>query len=200
MGILNRKNRIDTVAGLLVDPVMLATHHVYDGWLIRAEWLKIDGRLEPVAVRISATEKDTAAATFPNRSQSGYTKLRGEEQRALNADVIRRLPIGEMLAEGRVALTNMREDRQLIAGSKIDQLWPDDLLGGDVEIGKPQRGRSLSADDLDQVAMVYRRAWAEGRPVNEAVREAFYLSKDGAAKRIGKARAAGLLEGIGPKR
>jgi hypothetical protein len=26
------------------------------------------------------------------------------------------------------------------------------------------------------------------------------LSKDGAAKRIAKARAAGLLEGIGPKR
>ena len=50
------------------------------------------------------------------------------------------------------------------------------------------------------VAEVYTAAWMKDEPVNEAVRRAFYLTRDGAAKRISKARAAGLLEGIGPNR
>ncbi len=65
---------------------------------------------------------------------------------------------------------------------------------------KPQRGQLLTGDVLAEVARVYREAWKDDKPTNEAVRKAFHLSKDGAAKRIGKARRAGLLDGIGPKR
>jgi hypothetical protein len=61
----------------------------------------------------------------------------------------------------------------------------------------PHKGRRLEADELQQVADVYRAAHAEARPVNEAIRDAFDLTKDGAAKRIMAARRAGLLDGIG---
>lgn len=169
-----------TAPSVDVDPVKLETHQVHSGWVVKAEWLPIDGRFEPIEVSVKSAPANSSGEHLPNR--------------ALNADVIRRLPIGEMLADGRVALTNIREDHHLLEG------WPRDLFDDDVDIGKPQRGQTLTADDLEQVATVYRRAWAEGRPVNQAVRDTFHLSKDGAAKRIGKARAAGLLDGIGPKR
>ena len=79
-------------------------------------------------------------------------------------------------------------------------MFPDRNLGLEVAVGGPQRGRSLTEADLESVVAVYRRAWENGEPVTKAVQEACYLSRDGAAKRIQRARAAGLLDGVGAKR
>ena len=55
------------------------------------------------------------------------------------------------------------------------------------------RTRPLSADELQQVADIYRRGWNEtGRPV-EAVAEALNMPRSTASKRIMKARIAGYL-------
>ena len=79
-------------------------------------------------------------------------------------------------------------------------MFPDRNLGLEVAVGGPQRGRSLTEADLESVVAVYRRAWENGEPVTKAVQEACYLSRDGAAKRIKRARAAGPLDGVGAKR
>jgi len=62
----------------------------------------------------------------------------------------------------------------------------------------PHRGTRTSDAELAATAEVYRRAWLERRSVTEAVMAAFGLSSSMALKRVMKARAAGLLDGVGP--
>jgi hypothetical protein len=54
--------------------------------------------------------------------------------------------------------------------------------------------------ELVRVAEVYREAWLTGENVTSAVAQAFYISKSAAAKRIGLARKAGLLDDVGRRR
>jgi hypothetical protein len=56
------------------------------------------------------------------------------------------------------------------------------------------QGKKLTDDDLSSVADVYRDAYSRGLSVQRAVAEAFGLCPSTAAKRIMKARQAGLLE------
>ena len=169
----------------------LQTWSSHADWAVETDWLPIDGRLEPVEVRVRSHDPALEGREFSSPETPG----------SVTADAIRKLPIGQMLAEGRQALRHLRE----VWAKQEDELgialpWPDDLLGPAVNVGKPKRGQQLTHVDLEKVAEVYTAAWAAGMPVNEAVRSAFHLSKDGAAKRIAKARSAGLLDGIGPRR
>jgi hypothetical protein len=140
-----------------------------DGWTLESWWRTLDGRSEPVEVRIFSLTPPAPYGTV------------------VTGDAIRKLQLGQMLADSRMWLRQSamfwfrhpstmdmaRSDPQISA------LAEELILGG-----KPQRGQALSNDDLENVADVYRSAWIDGEPVNEAVRRAFHLSKDGAAKRI----------------
>jgi hypothetical protein len=144
-------------------------------WVIQTNWMIMFGRPEPISLHVSAT--------------GPY----------LTADGVRRIPLGDLLSEA-------REELRQLAATASESLpeGKQSPFTQEIEIyaakGSPQRGRQLGQDDLEEVARVYRHAWMIGVPVNEAVREAFTLSKDGAAKRIMAARKAGLLDGVGPKR
>jgi hypothetical protein len=164
-----------TTAKLVWETSHLSSMSRHDGWMVSVAWAPIAGRIEPTDVCVVS-----------------------EVERPTTADAIRRLPLGEMLAEGRAAIGKMQD--LPVEGSTLADAWPTALGGPGVEVGKPQRGQRLTGDDLEQVAEVYLAARRNGEPVNEAVRNAFYLSRDGAAKRIMRARAAGLLDGKGPKR
>jgi hypothetical protein len=143
------------------------------GWEVNSTWRVINSRAEPVEV-----------------------VLRPFPPRAILADEVRRLPLGTVLAESRRQLVEMaRDSDRMHAIAPSLPAVPD----GFVSSG-PQRGRRLGDDELHAVAAVYREAHGAGEPVNEAVREAFTLSKDGAAKRIMAARRAGLLNDVEPKR
>lgn len=146
----------------------------HNGWVLRSRWRDRAGRLEPVHVEIED----------------------GRSSRVIRADGVRSLPIGEMLAATRRAIDNTASMSRTVGESTSD----DQLAtrSAEYEARGPQRGQALTEGELTDVAEVYRLAWSEGRPVNEAVREAFSLSQGGAAKRIMRARAAGLLEGVGP--
>jgi hypothetical protein len=151
----------------------------HDGWEIESLWSVSSGRPEPIEVRISGDH--------------GIAK-------SITAEAIRRLPLGEILAESRQELGALARTVRKIKAHGVADDVPDDVLDSLDVRGKPQRGQALTDADLAEVANIYRAAWTEGRPVNEAVRSALFLSKDGAAKRIMRARKAGLLEGMGPKR
>ena len=116
------------------------------------------------------------------------------------------LAFGGMLADGRRVIANMQGQVRpfmqeiLDANPELAAALPTGLIGPTAEVGKSQRGKRLSTDDRAAVAEVYEAAWNDGNPVNRAIRDAFNLSEDGAAKRIMKARKAGHLDGIGPKR
>ena len=139
-----------------------------DQFEIVIEWEPRPGRPEPVSVKVTAADR-----------------------RPLSAGAIRRLPLGEAIAEGRGQLDEL-------ADWMLERDDAREHAAGYVSLGA-QRGQALTADDLEAVAAAYRAAWIEGRPVTEAVIDACGggLSRSGAAKRIMKARAAGLLDGIG---
>jgi hypothetical protein len=106
----------------------------------------------------------------------------------MTGEAIRALPLGSILADGRSAIAALN------VPGMAETYWPE-IVGA--EVAGPQRGKQLSDEQLEQVAVVYREAWAKRIPVNQAVQEAFSLNRTGAAKRIAKARAAGLLDDVG---
>jgi hypothetical protein len=142
------------------------------GYFVKTIWSEIGGRYEPVDIQ--------------------FVPPKG---RAVTTGDLQRLPIGAMLSEARERLaSSARLVQQISTWIGERPVHPALLRSG------PHRGRRLGPSELESVAAVYRQAWGAGLPVNEAVRDAFTLSKDGAAKRILAARQAGLLDGIGPKR
>lgn len=175
--------------GWPAEEFQLRTGVEHAGCKVEAWWRIINGRPEPVEVRIRRED---------GRSDSDPLSL------PVLAETIRQLPLGEMLAESRKLLNHqgeqMIEDPGWNGALRKEFLSQAESLAAPLAASAPQRGRALTMDDLNQVAEVYREAWRRGNPVNEAVQNAFYLSKDGAAKRIAKARRAGLLDEVGPKR
>lgn len=145
----------------------------FSGWRVRSRWHSLRGRPEPVKIEIAGA--------------LGY--------RPITAQAVRELPLGEMLAETRRAIdVTARAAGQALG--RIGDVASEEKVQEWASTG-PQRGQALTPDDLAAVAAVYRRAWADGVPVNEAVRTAFHLTKGGADKRISRARRAGLLDGVG---
>lgn len=161
----------------LISPDRFSTELDHGPWTVTAEWTNVHGRLDPTSV------------TFAARS----------DEFVVTADAIRKIPIGQILDELRRGVVSFKSARVSPSTRGSDQ-WPHQLMRPGVGVGHSKRGQALTDDDLAEVADVYTKAWQRNEPVNEAVRAAFTLSKDGAAKRIGKARAAGLLDGIGQKR
>jgi hypothetical protein len=158
-------------------------HH--DGWSVTSRWDAIGGRGEPVLVTIAR-----------------------DDGQPIGAGAVRRLPLGEMFAACRQQVaTEARRSVEALATAPprrrgaihvsefIDQSIDWKALA---EPG-PRRGKAFTNDDLKAVAAVYRRAWDDGLPVTAAVADAGQVSRSTAAKRIMRARAAGLLEGVGPQ-
>lgn len=177
-------------------PRRIFTDSFHDGWHVRYEWGVVAGRPEPIGVEITPhwLAPDGWAVTADGRTKADQPGP--AVGRAMTADALRKLPLGEMAAEGRQQL-------RVTAGTakhhpQLVEEWPA-MERFEVD-ARTRRGQRLTAEQLADVAKVYRAAWTVGDPVNEAVKTAFHLSRDGAAKRIQAARAAGLLDGVGPKR
>jgi Flp pilus assembly protein CpaB len=162
------------------DKTEVSTFAIVGDWTVTVGWVESNRRMEPASVEISASARPVTAVA------------------------IRQLPLGEILGASRRRLSQWAKD--MAPAREIAEArgaWPDEIrahVRDEMDVmasSGPQRGKPLTAEQLDEVADVYRAAWAEGRPVNEAVREALFLSKDGASKRIMAARRAGLLDGIG---
>jgi hypothetical protein len=147
---------------------------------------------EVIANHLSGWQVITKWDVVGSRAEPTELRLLPPRGKSVSTDQVRRLPLGRILAGSRQALTN--------SARMVGQLPQLGGVAPEFTAARPQRGRRLGRDALEEVARVYREAWLLGRPVNEAVREAFTLSRDGAAKRIVAARRAGLLDDVGPKR
>jgi hypothetical protein len=147
------------------------------GYRFTSRWASIDGRAEPVELVII-------------RHDGGPVR----------ASAVRQLPLGQILEEGRREATSFAE-QVLGARDFLGSVAGVSLEGfaGFVAAG-PRRGRALTRDVLEEVAAVYRKAYFEGESVQQAVAEHFVISPDAATKRIMRARAEGLLEGVGRPR
>ncbi len=155
-------------------------------WALKTFWADRNGRLEPVSVEVRALDSD----------------------RMVQADLIRRIPIGTLQAEARAdgagqaeafadavakdpELTHLLEPWTGVAGPAryVDAEW-----AGQFAKLSAHRGVAASDAEIEEVARVYMQAWGLGLPVTAAVAAHFGIAKSTAAKRIMAARKAGLLD------
>jgi hypothetical protein len=164
-----------TVAALL-PPGVRAAHRSPGHWQVELTWRYHDGevRAEPTEMRIRFG---------PGR----------EHDSTVTASLVRNLPLGNMIEESRRALI-AKAARQVDEPSAV----PNEMWAKFAGVG-PRRGTEITPEQDQAAAAVYRQAWKDAKPVTAAVAEHFDISKSAASKRIGKARAAGLLKGMGPK-
>jgi hypothetical protein len=146
-------------------------------WLVTTEWDLHRGRLEPVNVAVRG---------------NGHAG-------AVTGEVLRAIPLGSLHQEARAmaagAVKAIRSKSPEIA-DQLMSIVPRGIF--DLAEG-PRRGIAMTDEDLEQIAVVYRNAWAAGRPTLQAVADAFHIATSTANKRIIKARKQGLLDGVGRK-
>lgn len=141
--------------------------------MVISQWSLIKGRMEPTEV------------TF--RSEG--------DRFAINGEAVKGLPIGTILSEHRQKmLKNAQQgaDAEWIPGvSGRRKTAIQAALRKRAQQYGSRKGVALSPDGLEAVAQVYRDAYAEGRPVQAAVADAFGIARSTAANRIMLARRAG---------
>jgi hypothetical protein len=149
-------------------------------WLVQTTWSAVGPRLEPVMVTVASFQQGEDLKQVP-----------------VTADVFRRLPLGNLQRDLRsqyVAYAAHLRDVPLPT-ERIKEMVTN--LADRLNSVGGHKGSATSTEELQEVAAVYRKAWASGLSVTEAVREHFSLSESGAGKRIMKARAAHLLDDVG---
>lgn len=141
-------------------------------WRVSVRWSTIAGRMEPVAVYIEAP---------PGRSLTG--------------EVVRRVPVGTIVAEAR--RRNAQSQRAVVqalgrpenAGHGVDA----DNVRAVAELFDARARRTWDDSHLRAVAEVYREAWIEGGHPTLAVAEHFNVARSTAAKLVRAARDRQLL-------
>lgn len=155
-------------------------------WMLTAGWSAIAGRIECTRfeVRSWRTEDETWAKPLPVSDVSP----------AIGAEVWRSIPVGRIIATLRArqkAANITAAFRARRTAQTPEQRWRAEEL---LRVArwwdaKPAAGGTT----LEQVADVYRRAWGNNENPTQAVADHFVISPSAAAKRVARARAAGLL-------
>ena len=141
-------------------------------WTVQMLWSSASGRLEPISVTVTGRVLEPV---------DGPPVL---------ADVLRRLPVGAMQRQARrhaIAISSSRSPSSTRSPSAAEFY---------AELGKAHRGVASSPEEIRKVADIYLEAWTNFLPVTDAVATEFGISKSTAAKRIMKARRAGLLGAV----
>ena len=152
-------------------------------WFIRLWWRLVDGRYEVTGFEMGSTLGN----------------------RALTATLLRSVPLGALIEEGRryqIAYENkkvadLEGDQEFRESFNELGLDPDDLLRMSVRelevlTNPPARSR-YNEDHWRRVTAVYDRAWATGWPPTRAVAEHFGVTRSTAAKWVSNCRKKLLL-------
>lgn len=169
---------LDRVGERFPDRLLSATEETWadapeGGWSVELLWADIDGRVECVGLAVV-----------------------GEGSKPLTASVLRQLPLGSVITEGRRA--QMRRANAM-AGPVLTDLSPADLeaLRGDAAervSGLTARRRRYEPEHYQQVAAAYDEAIAAGIPPTAHVQQTLGLrTRSQAAKQVARARERGLL-------
>jgi hypothetical protein len=109
----------------------------------------------------------------------------GESVHALTATEFRSLPLDHVAG---IVLEKIKRTQEAFNVGPSD---PDGITGRRAQGGRTGRP-PLTTEDLAEVAAIYR---AGGTTPTKAVADALNISRSAAAKRVVRARGAGLLEG-----
>lgn len=166
-------------------------------WIVRVDWATVRGRYECVGLTVRSFQDRywTLGDNGAMVSEDWPRELpkRHETQEVLTASVLRRLALGEALNDLR--RNSADSARRLL--SAADAPDADEIDRAIAAIGRHQASQwadsSTAIRTHGEVAAVYTAAWKAGRPPTKAVAEHFTISQSAAAKRVARARDAGLL-------
>lgn len=147
------------------------------------DWGIVAGRMEAVGVRLRSArdsgdpQDDQLRDVLPPASSEADNPL-GREPQPVTASVWRALPIAQVIDGLRSEAERTRAE--LFPGHPGLRAW--------------RRRRDRGTGSLEEVAAIYRAAWEAGdRRPTLAVAKALVVEHSTAAKRVQRARAAGLL-------
>lgn len=133
-------------------------------WNLITSWTFVNGRMECVGVELRSYVADPEGVDVDFAAAQKRSK---SGPRAVTATTWRQVPIASI----------MSDEREQTVG------W----LAANDEQGAEQWG------GLAEVANVYTAAWHAGQPPTKSVAEHFDITSSAAAKRVARARDAGLL-------
>jgi len=154
-------------------------------WLLRLRWAPVRGRIECTGLEVRSY-RETAEEWPPEMP------LWSEDPPVLMTSLLRDLPLHSIVTDVRQELAERSAEFGSWLGEQPEFSAAEDqarLRQGAARWVKP-RG---SAAVLAETARVYDEAWAAGAPPTKAVAEHFTISDSAAAKRVSRARSAGLL-------
>lgn len=153
-------------------------------WLLVLEWAPVHGRMECVGMELRSCR-------LPG--EDWPSELPGWDQNppVLTSRVLRELRLGEVLHDLRQA----QADATLDWTSTFNEDTAEDRAVRESvrRLAAAWAEEPGATEGQAEVARVYLNAWRAGRPPTKAVQEHFTISYSAAAKRVSRARQAGLL-------
>ena len=136
-------------------------------WLVTSKWAVLDGRMEPTSVTVEATKNSAAP---------------------VSAEATKQLSLGTILKEHRHLMVHHSRDA---AANRKENAQEEAAFERQAAQFGAHQVLARTPEALDVVADVYRDAYERGEPVQQAVADAFGISRSTAANRIMLARRAG---------
>lgn len=159
-------------------------------WLLRVAWANVRGRYECVGLEIRGYREsdETWPPQLPHWSES---------PEVLTASVLRQVPMGRIVDDLRDYWAKANRSFAIAA---FDPTATEEEAAIDDELRVMGRQQAVAWGEsrtgltmLEDTAGVYTAAWRGGLSPTKAVAAHFTISPSAAAKRVSRARAAGLL-------
>lgn len=164
-------------------------------WVVELHWAEIGGRAEVVGVEVRSFRRPRDGGVW---GPTAHLPTQAEATQILTAETLRQVPLGRLTDEVRRAastrwrdVARRRRPNERYIG--MGKSWaPSDITSEQAEAwGSSTPGSVL--EGLQKVAEVYTTAHRAGEPPTGAVGQHFQITHSAAAKRVSRARAAGLL-------
>jgi hypothetical protein len=150
-------------------------------WLVRLMWAPVRGRIECIGLEVRGYRETTEEWPPELPLWSGDPPI-------LMTSVLRELPLHSIVTDVRQEMAENSEE----FGSWLAE-QPGFSAEDQTALRQAWTQPRDSLDVLAEVARVYDEAWASGARPTKAVAEHFTISHSAAAKRVSRARTAGLL-------
>lgn len=169
-------------------------------WVVKIWWRVQHRTATPVGLELTSWQHDDWDPEIKAAFRALPEPDAEEEFVPIGSQLIKTLPVGQLLNLGRRVLLDMLDSDELPAGWSEDDREYFDAEHAEFrdEFGPALAGGARSARDLGdahyaEVASVYAAAVREGRPPTAAVAAHFTLSKSAAAKQVARARERDFL-------
>lgn len=157
-------------------------------WLVRVEWIVVDGRLECGGLEIRSyrnSRTDSTTRKVVDEEWPSELPLANESPEVLTATTLRKLPLGAILYDLReLGWKRTQKWASEMAAEGFEEFAADARRKADIDRGTRRRG----VPPLSEVAAVYSQAVRQRDNPTDAVRAHWTVAHSTAAKWVMRAR------------